>query len=139
VDYERGHDDRSPDDPGRIEGVDKKVGVRREAMKYSISSLLVVAALSAAQGKQTFTGTITDNMCAKAGHAQMRMGPTDAECTTACVSIHGATYVLYDGKEVYALSDQRTPEKFAGQKVRVTGTLDAKTKTIHVESISATK
>ena len=108
-------------------------------MKYSISSLLVVAALSAAPGKQTFTGTITDNMCAKAGHAQMRMGPTDAECTTACVSAHGATYVLYDGKEVYALSDQRTPEKFAGQKVRVTGTLDAKTKTIQVDSISAAK
>jgi len=99
----------------------------------------VVSALSAAQGKQTFTGTITDNMCARGGHAQMRMGPTDAECTTACVSAHGATYVLYDGKEVYALSDQRTPEKFAGQKVRVTGTLDAKTKTIRVDSISASK
>ena len=108
-------------------------------MKHLISSLLVVAALSAAPGKQTFTGTITDNMCAKAGHAQMRMGPTDAECTSACVSIHGATYVLYDGKEVYALSDQRTPEKFAGQQVRVTGTLDAKTKAIKVESISAAK
>jgi uncharacterized protein DUF5818 len=108
-------------------------------MTHLISSLLVVAALSAAQGKQTFTGTITDNMCARGGHAQMRMGPTDAECTTACVSAHGATYVLYDGKEVYALSDQRTPEKFAGQKVRVTGTLDAKTKTIRVDSISASK
>ena len=108
-------------------------------MKHSISSLLVVAALSAAQGKQTFTGTITDNMCARGGHAQMRMGPTDAECTTACVSAHGATYVLYDGKEVYALSDQRTPEKFAGQKVRITGTLDAKTRTIQVNSITASK
>ena len=108
-------------------------------MKHLISSLLVVAALSAAQSKQTFTGTITDNMCARGGHAQMRMGPTDAECTTACVSAHGATYVLYDGKEVYALSDQRTPEKFAGQKVRVTGTLDVKTKTIQVDSISASK
>src|SRR2546423_12887838 len=120
VDYERRHDDRSPDDAGRIEGVDKKVAVRREVMRHLISSLLMVAALSPAQGKQTFTGTITDNMCAKAGHAQMRMGPTDAECTTACVSVHGATYVLSDGKEVYALSDQRTPEKFAGQKVRIT-------------------
>jgi hypothetical protein len=108
-------------------------------MKHLISTLLVVAALSAAQGKQTFTGTITDNMCARGGHAQMRMGPTDAECTTACVSAHGATYVLYDGKEVYALGDQRTPEKFAGQKVRVTGTLDAKTKTIQVDSISTAK
>ena len=48
-----------------------------------------------------------------------------------------ATYVLYDGKNVYTLSDQRTPEKFAAQKVRVIGTLDAKTKTIHVDSIVA--
>jgi len=69
----------------------------------------------------------------------MRMGPTDAECTNACVSIHGASYVLYDGKEAYTLSDQKTPEKFAGKKVLVTGTLDAKTKTIHVDSITAAK
>ena len=52
-------------------------------MKHLISSLLAVAALSAVEGKQTFTGTITDDICAKAGHAQMRMGPTDAECTIA--------------------------------------------------------
>ena len=109
-------------------------------MKHLLVSLLAVAALSAAQGKQTFTGTITDNMCAnKAGHAQMRMGPTDAECTTACVSAHGAMYVLYDGKDVYTLSDQKTPEKFAGQNVRVVGTLDPKTKTIQVDSITAAK
>jgi hypothetical protein len=104
-----------------------------------VLSLVVVAALSAAPAKQTFTGIITDNMCAKTGHAQMRMGPTDAECTIACVGVHGATYVLYDGKNVYTLSDQRTPEKFAAQKVRVVGTLDAKTRTIQVESITAAK
>ena len=108
-------------------------------MKHLILSLLALAALSAAAGKQTFTGTITDNMCGKAGHSQMRMGPTDAECTIACISAHGATYVLYDGKDVYTLSDQRTPEKFAAQKVSVIGTLDTKTKTIQVESITAAK
>ena len=54
-------------------------------------------------------------MCANADHSQMRMGPTDAECTIACVSAHGAMYVLYDGKDVYTLSDQQTPEKFAGK------------------------
>jgi len=108
-------------------------------MKLLIWSLLAVAALSAAPGKQTFTGLITDDMCGKAGHSHMRMGPTDAECTTACISAHGATYVLYDGKELYTLSDQRTPERFAAQRVRVTGTLDAKTRTIHVESIRAAK
>ncbi|PWT86374.1 MAG: hypothetical protein C5B57_01245 [Blastocatellia bacterium] len=108
-------------------------------MTHLLAGLVAVAAFSAAQSKQTFTGTITDNMCAKGDHAQMRMGPTDAECTTACVMAHGATYVLYDGKDVYTLSDQKTPEKFAAQRVRVTGTLDAKTKTIQVQSITAAK
>ena len=102
-------------------------------------SLLAVAALSAAPGKQTFTGTITDNRCAKADHSHMRMGPRDAECTMACISAHGATYVLYDGKDVYTLSDQQLPEKFAARRVRVVGTLDAKTKTILVDSMTAAK
>lgn len=108
-------------------------------LKPLLAGLLVVGTLSAAPGKQTFAGVITDSMCANADHSPMRMGPTDVECTTACVSAHGATYVLYDGKNVYTLSDQRTPEKFAGRKVRVVGTLDAKTKTIEVGSISAAK
>jgi hypothetical protein len=108
-------------------------------MKPLMLSLLAMAALSAAPDKQTFTGTITDSMCARADHSQMRMGPTDAECTAACVSAHGATYVLYDGKEIYTLSDQQGPEKFAGRKVTVTGALDNKTKTIRVESIAAAK
>ena len=107
-------------------------------MKLPIVLLLAATGLSAGQAK-TFTGTITDDMCAGAGHAAMRMGPTDAECTVACVMAHGAAYVLLDGKDVYRLSDQRTPEKFAGQRVRVTGTLDAKTKTIRVEAIAAAR
>ena len=106
---------------------------------YLIAILLAVAALSAAPGKQTFTGIITDNMCGNAGHSHMRMGPTDAECTIACISAHGAAYVLVSGKDVYTLSDQRTPEKFAAQKVKIVGTLDAKTKTIQVDSITAAK
>ena len=83
--------------------------------------------MSADPGKQTFTGIITDDVCDKADHSQMRMGPTDAECAIACISDHGATYVLYDGKNVYTLSDQKTPEKFAAQRVRVIGTLNEKT------------
>jgi hypothetical protein len=108
-------------------------------MKTLLLSLLALAALQAAPGKRLFTGIITDSMCANADHAPMRMGPTDAECTVACIGEHGATYVLYDGKNVYALSDQRTPEKFAAQKVTVRGTLDVKAKTIQVDLITAAK
>lgn len=116
-------------------------------MKPLTASLLMIAALAAAPaaapagapGKRTFTGVITDSMCAQADHSRMRMGPTDAECTLACVSEHDAMYVLYDGKDVYTLSDQRAPEKLAARKVTVTGTLDARTKTIQVDSITAVK
>ena len=104
-----------------------------------IVSVLGMAALSSAQSTQTFVGTITDDMCAKEGHASMRMGPTDAECTIACVAAHGAEYVLADGTNVYTLSDQKRPEKFAGQRVRVTGTLNTKTRAIQVQSMSAAK
>lgn len=108
-------------------------------MKPRLLGLLAIAALAAVPGKHSFTGTITDSMCGKADHSQMKMGPTDAECTVACVREHDAMYVLYDGNEVYTLSNQQTPEKFAAQKVTVTGTLDAKTRTIQVESIAAAK
>jgi hypothetical protein len=108
-------------------------------MKPFILALLAAASLAAAPAGRTFAGVITDDMCGTAGHSQMRMGDTDAECAAACISEHGSLYVLYDGKSLYNLSDQRTPQKFAGQKVRVVGTLDAKTKTIHVQSIAAAK
>lgn len=106
-------------------------------MKRIIVVLLFTASLAAAQATQKFTGTVTDSMCPTADHSRMRMGSNDTECTIACMSSHGAPYVLYVGKDSYNLSDQKTPEKFAGKKVTVTGTLDAKTSTIRVDSITA--
>ena len=99
----------------------------------------MLAAFVPAQAKRTFTGAITDGMCPAGNHAQMRMGPTDAECTIACVDAHGAMFVLVEGTNAYNLSDQKSPEKFAGKKVTVTGTLNSVTKTIQVDSIVAAK
>jgi hypothetical protein len=127
VDHERRHVDRAPDGPRPLSTVRTKA--------LLIVTLVAVTSLSA-QTTQTFVGSITDDMCAKEGHASMRMGPTDAECTTACVAAHGAAYVLADGTNVYDLSDQDLPEQFAGKRVRVTGTLDAKTRTIQVKSMT---
>jgi hypothetical protein len=100
-------------------------------------AFLAIAALAAAPRQQDFTGTISDSMCLKADHSHMQMGPTDAQCAIACIRQHDATYVLYDGKNVYTLSDQQRPEKFAAQKVTVKGTLDTKTNAIQVDSIRA--
>ena len=101
---------------------------------FLLAGLLAGAAL-AAPARQTFIGVITDSECGSAGHKRMQMGPTDAECTYACIQAHGSSYVLLAGKTVYNLSNQQLPEKFAGAKVKVSGTLDIKTKTIKVESI----
>jgi len=101
--------------------------------------VLAVAGVSVGQGKQTFTGVITDSECPAASHSQMRMGPTDAECVAACIADHDASYILYDGKRAYALSDQKMAARFAAKKVTITGALEAKRTTIHVESIAAAR
>lgn len=144
MDHECRHIHGAPDDSGQLDRVLVKFNLQRAAhcrpfsfMKHLFFTLPLVAVLVIAQGKRTFTGIITDSMCADGDHSRMKMGANDAECTRACIDAHGAEYVLYDGKEAYTLSDQKTPEKFAAQKVTVVGTLDPKTKTIKVESIKA--
>ena len=110
---------------------------------------LLMPGFAAARDK-TFTGEIMDSQCAKnSSHTMMLkkegMGDKDPNdpmvkqmCTKNCVKM-GGKYVLYDPakKAVYELDDQQKPEALAGQKVRVTGTLDAATKTIHVTDIKA--
>jgi hypothetical protein len=89
-------------------------------------ALAGLALLTAAPAPRTFKGKITDDMCARADHSKMQMGADDAECTIACVRAHGAQYVLFDGKQAYTFADQQLPEKYAGKKVIITGSLNAK-------------
>jgi len=105
-------------------------------MKLLLAGLLAAVSLGAAPGDERFVGTVSDDMCAMS-HEAMRMGPTDAECTRACIEEHGGSYVLVDDTHVYRLSDQQAANAFAGRKARVTGTLDASTSTIAVTSITA--
>jgi Protein of unknown function (DUF5818) len=99
-------------------------------------------AAAPAANANSFSGEIMDSMCAgMGGHEQMLQGgkvKNARECTLECVRM-GATYVLYipATKTTYQLDDQKTPAQFAGEKVNVSGSLDAATKTIHVEKITA--
>jgi hypothetical protein len=104
-------------------------------MKPMLGLLLMFAFLVFPQGEQKFSGTITDDMCPTADHSKMRMGANDAECAIACAHSHAASFVLFDGKQAFQLSDQESTEKLAGKKVTVTGTLDSKTMKIQVRSI----
>ena len=55
------------------------------------------------------------------------------QCTLTCVKM-GGKYVLFNAAEkaVYQLDDQKRPEQSAGMKVKVMGTYDKDTSTIHV-------
>jgi hypothetical protein len=99
---------------------------------------LMLGAMLAAEPAKTFTGVITDTMCG-AKHT-MRIKPDD-KCVRECVKIDPKKwkYALLVGSTVYVLSDQQTPEKFAAQKVKVTGSLDEKTKTIKTEKIESVR
>ena len=96
----------------------------------------------AADAPKTFTGIVGDDMC-EGDHKTM--GGTDAaKCTAECIKSMKAKYALWVGKDVYVLSDQTTPAKYAGKKVTVTGTVILPTgketdKTLHVVSIKPAK
>jgi hypothetical protein len=121
----------------------KKLGLTALAL-LSIVSLSLAVPQPQKNGKaKTFTGEIFDSQCAMNGsHAQMEKMhnmPDDSKaCTLECVKM-GGKFVLYDAanKVTYPLDDQEKPKEFAGQKVKVTGTYDEATKTIHVQSIEA--
>lgn len=116
----------------------------------SLAAIVVFSILSFAAPKpksQTFTGEIMDSQCAMNGsHAEMlkkegmgNMDPNSLKakkmCTQNCVKM-GGKYVLFNSadKTIYQLDDQTKPANFAGENVKVKGTLDGKT--IHVQKIS---
>jgi Protein of unknown function (DUF5818) len=129
--------------------------MRKVSLTFLAFLLFCGISLAAPQGgkQKAFTGVIMDSQCAMMGsHQKMEKmhpkmfnkassaltGPEARKCTLACVKM-GGKFVLYNPKtkRTYQLSDQEKPREFAGEKVRVTGTYDAASKTIQVESIEA--
>jgi hypothetical protein len=114
-------------------------------LAIGLAALLTIVGVGfAAQKDSTFSGEITDRYCAKANSHEMMMkrhnSPTTKACIPACVKAGGA-YVLFDAqtKTIYELDDQQKPARFAEQKVKITGTYDKGTQTIHVTDIQASK
>ncbi len=110
------------------------------AVAGSLMLVLLIVSFSIAQDR-TFNGEIMDSACAKMGsHDGMMKSHADIKdakgCTLGCVK-GGAKFVLYDStsKTAYDLDDQQKPVQFAGQRVKVRGTVDKGTNTIHVTDI----
>jgi hypothetical protein len=95
-----------------------------------------------AQRSLNLVGEIMDSRCAIDGSHEKMMrqnGLKNAkDCTLQCAR-SGGSFVLFDPetKTVYQLDDQQKPEPFAGQRVRVSGTYDEPSKTMHIESIQS--
>ncbi len=121
--------------------------MKKVAAALAATLLLTLVSFAAPKSK-TFTGEIMDSQCAmNSSHGPMLkkegMGDKDPNdpmakkmCTENCVKM-GGKYVLYDAasKKVYKLDDQTKPQEFAGQSVKVTGSLDKSSETIHVTNI----
>jgi len=92
--------------------------------------------------EHVFHGEISDSQCALNVHSLTRshkemlksksMGGNATDCTLYCVKYHGGDFVLAHQDVVYRLDDQSLAQTFAGQKVKVMGTLQPDKKTIHV-------
>jgi hypothetical protein len=106
-------------------------------MKKLLLALSSAAALMAS-GQDTFTGVITETMCGT--KHTMGINPNE-KCVRECVKTDPKKwkYALQVGDKLYVLSDQQTPEKYAAQRVNVTGTLFEKTNILKVDKIASVR
>ena len=117
-----------------------------KSLRVTVLLLGVITMARADSSKTTFYGEISDTQCAMNVHSLSRshkemitkqsIGTDAASCARECVR-RGGEWVLRAGEDVYRLKNQAGAEPHAGQKVKVTGTLDTKTKTIDNFSIEA--
>jgi len=108
--------------------------------------MLCITGPSAFGGDEnTFTGEIGDTQCAMNVHSLDKshkemlkvkgVGKTAADCTLYCIKNRGGRFVLESKNKVYRLDRPELVEPYAGQKVRIIGTLDPQTETIAVQRI----
>ena len=106
---------------------------------------LLLSSLAVAKDKDgvlSLQGEIMDSQCAFNVHSTTQshdsmtekgvFGRDARSCTLHCAKDMAGVYVLVVKKDVYRLDNQDQAELFAGRKVKVSGTLDAKTRTLHV-------
>jgi type 1 fimbria pilin len=125
--------------------MEKEKNMKSLVMGLVVSLAFLGVSGFAAQKQQTITGEVMDSSCAKMGSHEMMekqhnmpaSAASDKACTTACVKA-GAKLVLYDAstKTAYEIDDQKKAEQFAGEKVKVTGTVDAANSSIHIAKIA---
>ncbi|PYX06394.1 MAG: hypothetical protein DMG88_18530 [Acidobacteria bacterium] len=108
---------------------------------------LAIAAYARTADSSTFRGEIADSQCAMNVHSLTRshqemlksksMGGNSTSCALYCIRYLGGNFVLTTRKHVYHLDNQELAQKFVGMDVKINGTLDAKSETIHINKIES--
>lgn len=98
-----------------------------------------VIAAAADEPPTLFVGRISDSECGL-DHARMKKEhhlPNDLSCNRDCCVKYKQEYVLADhaSGDVDQLDDQKAASRYPNRIVRVLGTLDAESGTIHVKVI----
>jgi hypothetical protein len=116
---------------------------------WCAAGILVLAGASYGQNSRVFHGDVSDNQCAMNVHSLTRshqemlksksMGGTANTCSVYCIEHLGGYLVLAAGNDVFRLDRADLVHGFEGQRVKVTGILDAKVKQIHVLKIELEK
>lgn len=126
---------------------------RTKYIVLTASMFLLLIPSFAKEPDFTVYGLIEDSQCAFNVHADggshikmMNMlkskttGTVDeAFCIRYCKEQMAGIYVLATEKHVYKLDDQVRPEKFIGEPVKITGTLDSANNMLHVQTIERKK
>jgi type 1 fimbria pilin len=126
--------------------MNKSMNQARVAFFFAAVALLSLYSFAKDKPKDatvSLHGAIMDSQCAFNVHSDAHshewmtkrgvQGATDEEsCTRHCVKDMGGSYVLVVKKDVYKLDDQVKAEQFAGKKVKINGSLDAETHTLHI-------
>ena len=106
------------------------------------AAAMALASAADGQNARVFHGEVSDSQCALNVHSLTRshqemlksksMGGTSNTCSVYCIEHLGGYLVLSSGKDVFRLDRGDLVHGFEGQKVKITGVLDAKANQIHV-------
>ena len=115
------------------------------AAKWCAAGVLALTAAAHGENAQIFHGDVSDSQCAMNVHSLTRshqemlksksMGGTANTCSMYCIQHLGGYLVLSSGTDVFRLDRADLVHGFEGQKVKLTGVLDATSKQIHVLKI----
>ena len=118
-----------------------KLTVKLFMASLVIAGLTMIRPVTAAP--MTWTGTISDAMCAGAHGDKGGTQQKDHDCSVACAKKAGGSYVFVNDKDkkVYKISNQKMAEleTHAGHKVELTGELKGDTITVSKIAMPAKK